>query len=195
MFGYSPRAGLPDTTIFTFASRPYERDPASKFRTPQDYQNYLAHNPHNDARGVFPIEDGDAFGDCDFVADDATEVVLRGRSVRLPDAAEYADAGITLEDGERVRIFELCRYLAARAREDVLATGSERRVSVQPGMEMLLQLDEWHHPDVVDAAARPSASETFGQLARVLETGNRELYRPSLAPNTHWRNWPEGGTL
>jgi hypothetical protein len=62
-------------------------------------------------------------------------------------------------------------------------------------MTRLLQLDEWHHPNVADSTQKPSGAEAFQQLARVLATGNVTLYRPTLASNTHWRNWPEGGSL
>ena len=55
-------------------------------------------------------------------------------------------------------------------------------------------LDGWHHPDVV-ADERPSANETFQQLAAVLSTGDASLYQPVQPFNTHWRHWPEGGTL
>src|SRR5262249_13552994 len=102
---------------------------------------------------------------------------------------------IELSDPSRVRTFELCRYLAAIAGDRVLATPSEQRASVLPEMEQLIQVDDWNHPDVVDDSQRPSGSETFQQLARVLETGDVSLYRPTLPPNTHWRNWPNGGTL
>src|SRR5438128_2131662 len=81
------------------------------------------------------------------------------------------------------------------AREQVLATPDERRVSVLPEMEQILQLEEWHHPNVVDEEERPSGSETFQPLARVLATGDVSVYQPSQPPNTHWRNWPEGGRL
>lgn len=53
----------------------------------------------------------------------------------------------------------------------------------------------WHHPNVVDPAEVPSGSETFQQLAQVLETGDVGHYHPAQAPNTHWRNWPDGGSL
>jgi hypothetical protein len=76
-----------------------------------------------------------------------------------------------------------------------LAMDSERRVSVLPHPTQVLLLEEWHHPNVVDAADRPSGSETFQQIARVLVSGNPEEYRPTRVPNTHWRYWPEGGTL
>lgn len=113
---------------------------------------------------------------------------------RLPRVEEYARHGIELEQAPRVQVFELCRYLAKIARENVLATESERRVSVFPEMEQLLQLEEWHHPDLVEGQ-RPGDSETFQQLAEVLATGDVSRYRPSRPPNTHWRNWPGGGRL
>jgi hypothetical protein len=50
--------------------------------------------------------------------------------------------------------FELCRFLADIAREQVLATPEERRISVLPEMEQILQLEEWHHPNVVDDQER-----------------------------------------
>ncbi|MDO7883849.1 hypothetical protein Q5H89_00635 [Hymenobacter sp. CA2-7] len=42
---------------------------------------------------------------------------------------------------------------------------------------------------------RPSSYETWPQLAQVLATGDVSYYRPTLPPNTHWRNWPESGSL
>lgn len=42
---------------------------------------------------------------------------------------------------------------------------------------------------------RPSSYETWQQLAEVLATGDVQYYQPTLAPNTHWRNWPESGSL
>ena len=103
--------------------------------------------------------------------------------------------GIELEQAPRVQVFELCRFLADIAREQVLATPQEQRVNILPEMEQILQLEEWHHPNVAYDEDRPSGSETFQQLARVLATGDLGLYRPSQPPNTHWRNWPEGGRL
>jgi hypothetical protein len=42
---------------------------------------------------------------------------------------------------------------------------------------------------------RPSSYETWQQLAHVLATGDISHYRPTLAPNTHWSNWPDSGSL
>ena len=64
-----------------------------------------------------------------------------------------------------------------------------------PDLQEFLILEEWNHPNVVEVTERPSGSQTFQQLAHALVTGDASGYKPSLAPNTHWSHWPDGGTL
>jgi hypothetical protein len=124
----------------------------------------------------------------------ATSSDERGVPRALPSRDAYANHGITLASHDRVHVFELCRYLAAIARNDVLARPDERRVNVPPELDELLVLDEWHHPDLITDEL-PSQSDTFVQLANVLVTGDVAHYRPTRAPNTHWKHWPECGSL
>src|SRR3954471_4215503 len=80
VFGFSPRSGLPDTHIHTFASRHHARNPSERYASREAYENYLANNPHNESRLVYPIDEGtwqDA-EDGELVAEDANEVVVRG---------------------------------------------------------------------------------------------------------------------
>lgn len=42
---------------------------------------------------------------------------------------------------------------------------------------------------------RPSSYETWQLLAKVIVTGDTSLYKPTLAPNTHWKNWPDSGSM
>jgi hypothetical protein len=128
------------------------------------------------------------------LAPKAKEIWVRDRGLALPSLDEYGRCGIRLQEPPKVQIFELCRWIADVARDQVMATPEERRISVPPEMKQILQLEEWHHPDLLNDE-RPGTSETFQQLAQILETGDVRLYRPSHPPNTHWRNWPEGGTL
>jgi hypothetical protein len=37
--------------------------------------------------------------------------------------------------------------------------------------------------------------ETFQMITEVLVRGDSAWYVPTQTPNTHWSNWPEGGTL
>lgn len=196
VFGFSPRAGVPDLHVHTFASRLHARDAVDDYVDAEAHANYLANNPHNDSRFFNPF-DYDAWleiSDEEVLADGVSHVVLRGEPVPLPPLETYAAFDIELRDPPTIEVHEACRYFAATQRDRVLGTPAERRVSVPPDLTELLVLDEWHHPDLI-ADELPSATEAFQQLALVLETGDPDRYRPTLAPNTHWRNWPEGGSL
>ena len=195
VFGFSPRAEAPDTHTCTVASRLLDRKQEKDFR-PGGYEQYLRANPDWEQRFFWPI-DGNGWQDpedSERVAGNATELSVRGRIIPLPSQDEYAARGIELAEPPGVKTFELCRWLADVARDDVLATPAERRANVPPDLEQILQLEEWHHPDLV-SGERPSGSNTFRQLAEVLVTGDVARYRPSVPPNTHWRNWPGGGSL
>jgi len=41
---------------------------------------------------------------------------------------------------------------------------------------------------------RPSAYETWQQIAKVIATGDISFYKPTFKPNSHWINWSESGT-
>ncbi|MEK6700666.1 MAG: hypothetical protein AABZ53_00240 [Planctomycetota bacterium] len=195
VFGFSPGEGFPSIGISTFGSRIHARRP--HYKDPVMQARYVERNPRSESAYVYPVKEG-AWRDegCEFlVSTDVEDIVVRDTTVRLPEPSLFAEHDIALIESPRVLVFELCRYLAGVARDKVLATAQERRVNVPPELDQVLQLEEWHHPDVVDDSARPSWSETFQQLAKVLETGDVTLYRPTQVPNTHWRNWPRGGTL
>jgi hypothetical protein len=196
VFGFSPRSGLPDTNIYSFASRLHDRNTADKYVSAEAYERYLRNNPHNEMRFAFPIEGGPWQEEpySEFVAENASSLVIRGEPIPLPSPEELQRNGITPAYLPKVHVSELCRYLAAVEREKALATLQERRISIVPDMEQIMQLEEWHHPDLA-AGEPPSATETFRQLADVLATGDTSLYRRSRPPNTDWRNWPDAGTL
>lgn len=197
IFGFAPRAGLPDTHVYTFGSRIINRQPPEKLTTPADYTNYLRLNPYNDSHFVYPIAAGDWLDPDigELVSEGDRILSLRGKPIPLPTLADCRQLGIEPQESPRLCVFECCRAIAATHRELVLAAPEERGLMLPADLQPVLQLEEWHHPDVMDPAERPSTSETFQQLARVLATGNPGFYRPSSPPNTHWAHWPDGGSL
>ncbi|MBS1503000.1 MAG: hypothetical protein JST32_13115, partial [Bacteroidetes bacterium] len=42
---------------------------------------------------------------------------------------------------------------------------------------------------------RPSTYETWQQIAKVISTGDILRYKPTLPANTHWKYWPDSGSL
>ena len=196
VFGYSPRAGIPDTTIYTFGSQVVRLSRETDFVTAEAFRKYLSAHPYDESNIVYPVESGewqDSEND-ELIASGRCRIVLRGKSVVTPDLAEYALHGISLASAPRVHVFELCRFLAATRRDEVLATPRERRACVPDELEQILQLEEWLHPDLAGSEP-PSSTETFQTLSHVLVSGEPSKYRPARRFNTHWKNWPDGGTL
>jgi hypothetical protein len=194
VFGFAPRAGLPDLSIWTFASRLRDRNPPEKYRSPEAYQGYLAQHPNDESRFFHPIApsgwEDPANGA--LVANSATGVVVRGEVVPLPTSDDLVRHNVRPSRPTRISVVELCRFLAETRRESVLGTEEERRISVPTELDEILRLDEWTHPDLA-AGERPSAMGSLQQLAGILAFGPGAGYHPATRPNTHWSNWPDGG--
>lgn len=193
VFGFSPRSGVPDLCIGAFASSLTNRKQPKDYVTPEAHKAYLERQPHDEMLIINHIEDGDWMDDEGFPKI-AANVILRGSPVLPPPITDYERHGIELEDPSSPQVFELCRWLAATQRDVILATETEQRHHLPNSLIKIMQLDEWHHPDLV-AGELPSETETFRQLAEVLVSGDLSHYKPSELPNTHWSNWPDGGTL
>lgn len=121
--------------------------------------------------------------------------VGRSLAVALPSVADYAQYDIELSDRDQIEVYEVCRWLAAAHRAHIVATEAERRVHVPLALPQILLLDEWNHPDVCNMDCLPSTSQTFVSIANALVAADGSRYQSTLPPNTHWRNWPNGGSL
>src|SRR2546421_2219927 len=88
----------------------------------------------------------------------------------------------------------LLRGLLPEHRQELLATEAERGKGLRDGLPLFMQLDEWQHPDIMNREL-PSEMQSFQMLADAMASGEKSRYRPTVPPNTHWRNWPEGGSL
>jgi hypothetical protein len=164
--------------------------------TAEAFRTYLSAHPYDESNTVYPVEPGE-WQDSDtdeLVTPRKSRIMLRGESLLTPDLAEYPPHGISLTSPPRVHVFELCRFLGAIRRDQVLATPRERRACVPDDLKQILQLEEWLHPDLANSEA-PSSTETFQLLADALESGEPSRYRSTKKSNTHWDNWPDGGTL
>ncbi len=196
VFGFSPRAGIPDNNVYHFGSNIIRQKKPENFVTADAFENYLNNNPNNELDFLYPIEDGDWIDEESGEAvDPDTSFIIRGKRVSVPTRDEYESSDIRLEDDYVVYIYELCRAIAASHRDDILASEEELRTLVPNDLKLILRLDEWNHPDVVNPEQKASNSATFQQLAAVLESSDLSIYKPSNETNTHWSNWPDGGQL
>ncbi|TDB82045.1 hypothetical protein [Micromonospora sp. KC721] len=123
-------------------------------------------------------------------------LVIRGQQIHL-DAPPHIEPE------------ELFRMLVPQHRELLLADESELRQLIPADLPEVLRLEDWHHEVLIplspyhhtsQEAGRlilvgPSDIEAYQQIAQVLATADAALYRPTLPPNTDWRNWPMSGRL
>jgi Family of unknown function (DUF7003) len=130
-----------------------------------------------------------------FVKPGASCVMLRGEKIKIDLSLDaLAARGIILVEPPRIDPAAVLRALLPEHRLLLLASEAELKQRNPSNLPLWLRLDEWHHPDLA-ANERPSQCETFQMLADAITSGDEKRYRPTRAPNTHWRNWPEGVTL
>lgn len=195
VFGFSPRAGYPNLSVVTVGSTIRQTSTAADFVSDDAWRGFLAASPNWANSFFYPVE-GQWLDDeySEIVDASATSLLLRGREVALPSAADYAAAGVILSDAGTVFAFEACRALAYLHRDKVLATDGERRSNLPLCMARLMLLDDWRHPNLVDPDQMPSGSVTFRRIADMIVQGAADTC-PTQEGNTHWSNWPDGGTL
>jgi hypothetical protein len=130
-----------------------------------------------------------------FINDAAQTIRIRGEAVPIPRGpVVLAAKGITLANAPRMRAEELMRALLPEHRKRLLATEEELQWCFPKGLPLVIRLDQWHHPDLADDE-RPGDNFTFQSIADVLVHRDPNRYRADLAPNTHWKNWPLGGSV
>jgi hypothetical protein len=125
---------------------------------------------------------------------DIHSVPLRGRVLTLSEADLALPVNPAGERGRELTIPDLFRRLLPRCRDPYRATEAELRGVVPADLPQILRLEEWEHSDAVHDVL-PSHTECFPMLAKVLVAGDASHYKPTKPPNTHWSNWPAGGTL
>jgi hypothetical protein len=194
IFGFSPRAGDPDVTVYTFSNALRNRSKIDDYVSKEAYDNYLANNKFNEFSSFWPIGGENWIDPEDSeLCMEKGEYELRNKKCALPGNLEYETAGIKLEE-DRPAVFEFCRYLAHHEKELVLATEEELMHHVPVDCDVKLQLSDWCHPDITGSEL-PSSKETFQLIASLIETDKLSSYSSIEAPNTHWSNWPDSGTL
>jgi len=194
VFGFSPRSGEPDIHVYTFSNNLNDRNASTDYVSEEAYNQYLSNNPYNESRFFYPIENNDWQDEEDLECLASSGICyVRGNGIALPSNEDCVELGIDLET-DSPQTFEFFRYLAAKHRNMILCNETELRVNIQPDMLMMIQLDDWIHPDITDGEL-PSCSPTFITISTAIESGNFESLSQIKEGNTSWRNWPEAGTL
>ena len=130
-----------------------------------------------------------------YVRPGVSSLRIRGQRMTL-DVSHRAlqERGIVLIEPPKIDPPALLRSLLPEHRYLLLASDQELEARNEYRLPLWMRLDEWFHPDLARNEL-PSKCETFQMLSNAIASGNKDVYRPTHEPNTHWQNWLDGGTL
>lgn len=147
---------------------------------------------------LYPTSDGPegpTFDAGQAVRREAKTIRIRGEVVEIPTREVLRNSnGEVIWRGRKLENYQLLRALVPEFRDRLLATEDELRRFIPPDLPEVLRLEDWFHPDLCENEI-PSENETFQLLAEMLASGDPGVFQPTAEPNTHWTNWPQGGTL
>jgi hypothetical protein len=165
------------------------------------YGNCLQYSPgtasHNILHPTADGPDGPTFTEENVMRVRADTRTIRIRDTVVPistDPGMFSAKGIALVNPPHIMAPDLLRSLVPTYRDWLFATEEELRERVPADLPLLLRLDAWHHPDLMEDEV-PSETEAFQMLADMLVANDPSRYHPRTVPNTHWTHWPHGGTL
>lgn len=210
VLGIMPRAGDVDNTIYRFGNCLVSTANKENWSSPEAYEKWKKEHEFWDMSNVFPVdatglffeedddgenEEDDICDECDLqISPKATKFLIRNRTVQIPAIDDYHKKGVELQHSPHVQYHELMRCVAPEHRDLLVATEEELRKLIPEDLPLLLRLDEWWHPDTCNEEL-PSQTDTFQMIADVLVSNDPSRYKTPIETNTHWSNWPDGGTL
>jgi hypothetical protein len=165
------------------------------------FGNCLTGSNDNDNFNFFALDNGvetflyDETNYGPYLNDKATSIKVRETIIPIQfDKEFYLGKGIELQFENKVTPWEFMRGLIPEQSNLFWLTRQEISKKIPIDLPEFMTLTNWHHPDLV-IDEKPSETETFQQLADAIVTGNKTLYNTKETINTHWTNWPEGGSL
>lgn len=147
-------------------------------------------------------------GAFEIVSDSATSIKVRKKLLPIEhDKEKYFAKGLKFKEyknpGNDIDFPSLVRYLNEEYPDMFCATEEELRTCIPKDLPKLMVINEWYHKDyiadfftkVYEIGTRPGEYETFPLIAKILVTKDTSQWKPTLAPNNNWRNWPQAGSF
>jgi hypothetical protein len=202
--GYNPRAGLVLLEVFYYGN--CLKNLKVEINSDCGYNTY---EPINRVNFLSTITEKET------VKPDSETWIVRSQTINIGfTRQELIKNEIEMDTAREDIGIEAVARLAAKRHPNLFRATDEELYRAIPGdLKKILVLDEWYHKDfyllpMEDEVAdykkqnkeiwlkdRPSSYETGRQLAKVLVSGDTSFYKPTVKANTHWKNWPESGSL
>lgn len=126
---------------------------------------------------------------------DASQIKVRGTFIPInSNKSHYHKRNIQLAIDNKITPWAFMRGLVPEQSHLFWMTKDEVFQKIPSELSEFIILSHWHHPNLIQGE-KPSDTETFRQLGLAIETGDKSQYNPKEKENTHWSNWPFGGSI
>jgi hypothetical protein len=127
---------------------------------------------------------------------EAEDILVHGQKVKIErDISKYLALGIQPREYDNpkglISYEDIVRYLHDTNASLVSASEEEIKRYVPFDLPKLMKIDHFHFESVYNEVS-PSNQETYQLIAKVLATGDKSEWKPTLESNNHWRNWESG---
>ncbi len=141
-------------------------------------------------------KEGDEMEQLDLISAKAHTVNVHGQNIEIiHDVTKYKELGIHISEVDNPRMLisygDLIRYINETNPNILFATKNEIRAHLPKDLPEILTIDKFHYTGI-EKNLLPSAQELYQLIAKVLVTGDKDLYNPTQPPNSHWSNWESG---
>lgn len=122
-------------------------------------------------------------------------IQINGRSLKIEDDTQkYEASGIKLELNSKgykvIQIHDLLRYFYATYPETLFVSENQILEPLDPGMKKLMSIKNFNYPVKLEFdEIKPSETELFRLLAKVIVSNNTTLYIPKETANSYWQFW------
>ncbi len=164
-------------------------------------------NLTNISSAIIYTESSNIFDDDGHVTKSAKSISIRQSEISIEhDINKYRQKKIKglgfKEPKNNIDIVSLMRFISEAKPGLMNATLDELETDIPKDIPLIGSIDNWYHQDYSFYQAqekhlgtKPSSYETFQMISKVLVTKNMQMYKPTLKPNSNWRNWAKAGTL
>ena len=142
-------------------------------------------------------KDGDEMETFEFIGQNVEKIKIRDKFILFDnDFKNYEKVGIKITGDDNpkklISFGNLIRYLNETNPGLINATEDDIKKHIPVDLPKFLTINEFHFISVYDKTNPPSSQETYQLIAKILLTGDKTLWKPTLKPNNHWANWESG---
>lgn len=150
-----------------------------------------------DEFGRIENKKGEEFETFELIGRNIAHVKVRNKYIPFDNNYKnYNNIGIEIRNDDNpqklIDFGVLIRYLNEINPNVISATEDDIRKHIPNELPKLITLTSFYFSSAYDKDNPPSKIETYKLIAKILTTQDISIWKPTLKPNNHWKNWESG---